>query len=185
LGDLHRRIARKRAGWLHKPSTGLVASHPVIALEDLRVAAMSASSRGTLERPGSRVRQKAGLNRGILDAAWAEFRRQLEYKTAAVGGEVIPVPAAYTSQRCWACGYTDKGNRATQSSFICLACGHAENADVNAAKRPFGRPAPAILAAGHAAWTERELKPKACGENVRRASPARGEARSFFEVGTL
>ena len=168
LGNLHRRIARQRADWLHKLSSGLVASHPVIAIEDLRVAAMSASARGTSERPGKNVRQKAGLNRGILDAAWAEFRRQLEYKSAAVGGEVIAVPAAYTSQRCATCGHIDKGNRTTQSSFICLACGHADNADVNAAKN--------ILAAGHAVWAEREFKPKACGEDVRhgrRASASR------------
>jgi putative transposase len=97
LSRLHARVARSRADWLHKLSSGLVASHPVIALEDLRVAAMSASARGTAKRPGKNVKQKAGMNRGILDAAWAEFWRQLEYKTAAVGGEVFAVPAAYTS----------------------------------------------------------------------------------------
>ena len=165
LALLHARIARQRADWLHKLSTSLVASHPVIALEDLRVAAMSASARGTAEKPGSRVRQKAGLNRNILDAAWAEFRRQLEYKTAAVGGEVIAVNPAFTSQRCAACGHTDKGNRTNQSSFICLACGHADNADVNAARN--------ILAAGHAVWAERQLKPKACGGEVSHAALAR------------
>jgi putative transposase len=164
LSDLHRRIARTRADRLHKLSTSLVASHPVIALEDLRVAAMSASSRGTADKPGSRVRQKAGLNRNILDAAWAEFRRQLEYKTSAVGGEVIAVNPAFTSQRCAACGHTEAGNRKTQSSFICLACGHADNADVNAAKN--------ILAAGHAVMSERT---KACGEDIRQAKPARAE----------
>ena len=164
LGDLHRRIARKRADWLHKLSSGLVASHPVIALEDLRVAAMSASAKGTAEKPGKRVKQKTGLNRSILDAAWSEFRRQLEYKTQSVGGEVIAVNPAFTSQRCAACGHTDKGNRKTQSSFICLACGHADNADVNAARN--------ILAAGHAVMSERT---KACGEDVRRAKPARAK----------
>jgi len=97
------------------------------------------------------------LNRSILDASWAEFRRQLEYKTAAVGGRLVAINPAFTSQRCSECRYVDKGNRRTQSAFICLACGHAEHADVNAAKN--------ILAAGHAAT--------ACGEDVRRAKPAR------------
>ena len=139
--------------------------HPVIALEDLRVAAMSASARGTAERPGKNVKQKAGLNRGILDAAWAEFRRQLQFKTTAVGGEVINVNPSFTIQRCSCCGHTEKGNRRTQSSFVRKACGHADNADVNAAKN--------ILAAGHAAWSDRT---KACGEDVRhgrRASATR------------
>lgn len=158
LGRLHRRIARQRSDWLHKLSSLLVNSHPVIAIEDLKVASMSASARGTVDAPGKNVRQKAGLNKSILDASWSEFRRQLEYKAAWAGGEVIAVPAAYTSQSCSCCGHIDRGNRKTQAQFKCMACGHAEHADVNAAKN--------ILAAGHAVWSERT---RACGEDVRRS----------------
>ena len=175
LGRLHRKIARQRSDWLHKLSTGLADRYPVIALEDLKVQNMSSSAKGTAAAPGKRVRPaplrvactgKAGLNRGILDAAWGEFTRQLGYKTQWRGGQVILVNPAYTSQRCAACGHTDSGNRKTQSSFVCLACGHADNADVNAAKN--------ILAAGHAAWlTEQAQRADACGGEVRRAAPAR------------
>ncbi len=98
LAALHRRIARQRSDWLHQLSTGLVNEHPVIAIEDLKVKNMSASARGTVQAPGRRVKQKAGLNRAMLDAAWAEFRRQLQYKTAACGGAVIAVNPAYTSR---------------------------------------------------------------------------------------
>jgi len=150
LANLHARLAAQRTDWLHKLSTQIVKEHPVIAIEDLKVAAMSASARGTADAPGRKVKQKAALNRSILDASW-------EYKTAAVGGRVVAIDPAFTSQRCSECGHVDKRNRRTQSAFICLACGHAENADVNAAKN--------ILAAGHAAT--------ACGEDVRRAKPAR------------
>jgi putative transposase len=79
LGRLHARIAAQRNDWLHKLTTGLANQHPVIALEDLQVAAMSASAAGTAAAPGRRVRQKAGLNRAMLDQGWAEFRRQLQY----------------------------------------------------------------------------------------------------------
>jgi putative transposase len=164
LARLHARIARQRSDWLHQLSTRLVREHPVIAIEDLKVAAMSASAKGSAETPGRRVKQKAGLNRGILDAAWAQFRRQLQYKAAAVGGEILAVDPAYTSQRCSGCGHVDKNNRKTQSAFVCLACGHAEHADVNAAKN--------ILAAGRAVWSERTA---ACGEDIRR--PQRASAR--------
>lgn len=162
LGRLHRRIAKQRSDWLHKLSSALVKSHPVIAIEDLKVAAMSASARGTSDAPGKNVRAKAGLNRSIMDASWSEFRRQLEYKAAWAGGEVIAVSAAYTSQRCSCCGFVDSNNRKRQDRFVCVACGHAAQADVNAAKN--------ILAAGHAVWSERT---KACGEDVRRAPVAR------------
>ena len=135
---------------------------------------MSASAKGTAERPGKMVRQKAGLNKGILDAAWGEFRRQLAYKTQWRGGQLVAVNPAYTSQRCHACGHVDAGNRSSQSSFSCMACGHAANADTNAAKN--------ILAAGHAAWSEL-AQSNACGGDVRharrasasRAAPAKQE----------
>ena len=40
---------------------------------------------------------------------------------------------AYTSQTCHSCGHVAKGNRLSQSKFKCTACGHADDADVNAA----------------------------------------------------
>jgi putative transposase len=116
------------------------------------------------------VRQKAGLNRGILDQAWGEFARQLEYKTAALGGAVVYVNAAYSSQECRMCGHVDKANRKTQASFLCTACGHAEHADTPAAKNVLKRGLVAWKdlsnsAAGHAASVH--------GETVRQPEVAR------------
>ena len=37
---------------------------------------------------------------------------------------------------------TEKGNRVDQAHFLCLKCGHAENADVNAAKNILGQGMP-------------------------------------------
>lgn len=164
LGRLHSRIAAQRNDWLHKLSTELAEAHPVIAIEDLKVAAMTASAAGTTEKPGKHVRQKAGLNRAILDQGWAAFRRMLEYKCAARGGTVVPVPAAYTSQTCSQCGHVSADNRPAQARFACVACGHADNADLNAAKN--------ILAAGLAVWSEGI---NACGAAVSRAKPARAK----------
>jgi putative transposase len=169
LGDFHRKVARMRADWLHQLTTSIVKDHPVIALEDLKVANMSRSARGTKAVPGKKVRQKAGLNRGILDQAWGEFARQLEYKTQAVGGAVVYVNPAFSSQECSVCGHVDKMNRKTQESFICMACGHAENADSNASKTILTRGCDAWekdhLAAGHAATVH--------GETVRQPKVAR------------
>ena len=170
LGALHRRIARQRSDWLHKLSTRLADEHPVIALEDLRIQAMSASARGTADAPGRNVRQKAGLNRGILDAAWGEFTRQLTYKVQWRGGRVILVDPAYTSRTCRVCAHEAADNRKTQSLFSCVACGHTENADVHAAKNILSRALRLFegdqrTAAGHAA--------AACGGEVRRAAPER------------
>jgi len=48
------------------------------------------------------------------------------------------VPAQYTSQRCPVCGHTERGNRSGEV-FLCLKCGHGDNADVNAAKNILDR----------------------------------------------
>ena len=75
------------------------------------------------------MKQKAGLNRAILDTAFGEIRRNLEYKC----GRLVEINPAYTSQTCSECGHTDKENRKTQARFLCVSCGFASNADTNAA----------------------------------------------------
>jgi len=65
--------------------------------------------------------------------AFKQLRSFIEYKAAIAGIFVKLVDPAYTSQQCSECGYIDKNNRHGQE-FYCLACGHTENADTNAAK---------------------------------------------------
>ena len=52
------------------------------------------------ENPGRNVRQKAGLNRGILASGWGLLVRRLQDKAP---GRVEKVRPAFTSQRCSAC----------------------------------------------------------------------------------
>jgi putative transposase len=134
-------IANVRNNFLHQTSSAISKSHAMIVMEDLKVINMSRSSKGTLDTHGKRVAQKSGLNRSILDQGWGEFRRQIEYKQQWKGGITLFVPAHHTSQTCHACGHVDPDNRKTQDAFECTACGHIENADINAAKN--------ILVRGH------------------------------------
>ena len=130
----HAKLARRRKDAAHKATTKIAKNHGLIVVEDLKVRNMTASAAGTIEAPGRNVRQKAGLNRSILDVAPSQIRQMLTYKAEWYGSRLIAVPAAYTSQRCNACGYVHKDNRQSQAEFLCLECSHAENADVNAAK---------------------------------------------------
>lgn len=130
---LHSRIANMRKDYLNKLSTTIAKNHGVVVLEDLQVKNMSKSAKGTSEAPGRKVKQKSGLNRSILDQGWSEFARQLEYKLRWLGGQLIKIPAAYTSQKCSCCGHTEAGNRKDQK-FACLNCGFELHADINAAK---------------------------------------------------
>lgn len=130
---VHRDIANARLDFLHKASTEMANRHALVCIEDLVVKNMSRSAKGTAQQPGKNVRQKAGLNRSILDQGWGEFRRQLEYKLQWCGGMLISVPAHHTSQTCPDCGHVACDNRKTQSLFLCMACGHTQNADHAAA----------------------------------------------------
>ena len=142
ITKLHQRVAHTRNDFLHKTSNIISKNHAVVVIEDLKVTNMSKSARGTLEAPGRNVNAKSGLNKSILDQGWGEFRRQLEYKQAWLGGEVFAVNPRNTSRTCPACGHISAENRKTQSQFECVECGYAENADLNAAIN--------ILRAGHA-----------------------------------
>jgi putative transposase len=133
VAALKAKAARIRKHFNHVETTRLARSYGVVCIEALKIKNMSASARGTIEKPGSNVRQKAGLNRSILEIGWFQFQQFLTYKLAAAGGELRLVPAAYTSATCSCCGIIKKSNRKSQAVFECADCGSAMNADTNAA----------------------------------------------------
>ena len=130
LARTRRRLAGVRRNWRHRTSRAIAGMAHTVAVEELRVKAMTASARGTVEEPGSGVRQKAGLNRVIRDTGWGAFRAMLEYKA----GAVVAVDPRNTSTTCAACGHSDPASRRSQAVFHCVACGHADHADANAAR---------------------------------------------------
>ena len=134
VARLKERQADIRRDWQQKASTTLSHNHALVAIEDLPVAGMTRSARGTVEEAGTNVAQKSGLNRRILEQGWSQLRWMLEYKADWSGGELIPVPTAGTSLTYSQCGHEASENRPTQTRFLCEACGHTEHADVNAAK---------------------------------------------------
>ncbi len=134
ISRLHQKISNVRSDFLHKLSTDISKNHATVYVEGLQIKNMSSSARGTIEDPGIRVKAKSELNKSILDQGWGEFRRQLDYKLSWKGGKLIEIDFRYTSQTCSCCGHRAKGNRLSQAVFRCMACGHEENADVNAAK---------------------------------------------------
>ncbi len=78
-----------------------------------------------LSRRLNRIIQNCG--RSVIRAKLADFNDRF----GITSEEVNP---AYTSQTCSCCGYVDKRNRPSQSTFRCLWCGSNMHADVNAAR---------------------------------------------------
>ena len=142
IAKLKAREADRRRDWVEKTTTDLARRFDTIRVEALDVRAMTRTARGTIDQPGVRVAQKRGLNRAISCQAWGGLAARLDDKA---GGRIETVPAAYTSQRCSACGHIAPENRKSQAIFACVACKAGPcNADVNAARNiAAGRAVPA------------------------------------------
>jgi IS605 OrfB family transposase len=93
-----------------------------IALEDLKGIRERVTARGTDAR-----NKLSGWSFGQLYAFVA-------YKAELAGIPVVTVDPRNTSRTCVACGHCEKSNRKSQSEFVCKACGHRANADLNAAR---------------------------------------------------
>ena len=159
---IHSRIGNARRDDLHKTSTTISQNHAMVCIEDLAVRNMSKSAAGRVEKPGTNVRAKSGLNKSILDQGWFEFRRQLDDKLAWNGGWLVAGPPQYTSRTCPCCGHVSADNRKTQVPFACVECGFEENADRVGAIH--------VLRAGHARF--------ACEVSGAAMPPAAGTRRS-------
>jgi putative transposase len=132
IAKLKARERDRRKDWVEKNTTDIARRFDTIRIEALDVRAMTRTARGTPQQPGVRVAQKRGLNRSIGQSGWGLLAKRLQHKAF---GRVEQIPAAYTSQRCSACGHVAPENRKSQAVFECEACtARPCNADVNAAR---------------------------------------------------
>jgi len=143
LGPPRMKVAGGRRDHLHKTSRQLA---ELIDVEDLTVTAMVHSAKGTVAGPARRVRQKAGLNRGILDAAWDELLGLLAHKLAEPDGQLVCVTACGTSQACSQCGQLVL-KPLQECRQDCPHCGlsihHDDHAATNSHDRAYAVPAEA------------------------------------------
>jgi putative transposase len=135
VGRIHHQVAEQRASFLHGLTKNLATQYERVAIEDLNVLGMTASARGTVEKPGKNVRAKSGLSRSILDAAFGEFRRQLDYKTQWYGSALTVVDRFFPSSKvCSRCGSVKATLNLQDRVYVCDHCGLVLNRDVNAAR---------------------------------------------------
>lgn len=178
----HHEVAVRRASALHQVTKRLAAGFAVVAVEDLNVSGMTRSSRGTVEAPGKKVRQKAGLNRAILDAAPGEFRRQLTYKTSWYSSKLAVLDRWWPSSKtCSDCGWQNPRLTLSDRTFNCDNCGLAIDRDLNAA-RNIERHA-VVADDSHVACDARETL-NARGAPVRPLSPRAGRRGASKREGT-
>jgi putative transposase len=118
LGRHHHHIANVRRHFLHQVSNKLVKTHDRLVIENLNISGMLANRR---------------LARAISDAGWGEFARQLEYKQAWRGGELLIGDRWFPSSKlCPQCGTVADNLTLADRVFTC-GCGHRADRDRNAA----------------------------------------------------
>ena len=150
VARLYARVANLRSDALNKTTTMLAHAYSDIGIEDLNVAGMVRNHR---------------LARSVEDAAFAEFRRQLEYKTARTGARLHVIDRWHPSSKtCSNCGTVKAKLSLSERVYHCDGCGLVIDRDVNAAIN--------IQVAGSAPETL-----NARGGSVRQAHPKGGTMR--------
>jgi len=116
----HLRIRNIRMDFLHKLTTELVRTHPVIAIEDLNVAGML---------------KNGHLARHIADVGWGTFRALLEAKAKLRGVRIVKAGRfAPTSKACSSCGHVLSKLPLFVREWTCPVCGAHHERDENAAR---------------------------------------------------
>ena len=120
LATLHRRVAYQRANTLHQFTSRLAKTKAVVVIEDLNVAGMLKNHH---------------LAQAIGDVGFSEFRRQLTYKAAWYGCQIL-VASRWepSSKTCSACGWLDGDLSLADRVFRCERCGLVFDRDLNSAR---------------------------------------------------
>ncbi|HSH26830.1 MAG TPA: RNA-guided endonuclease TnpB family protein [Wenzhouxiangella sp.] len=120
VARLHARIADCRRDAIHKATRTLINENQVLCVESLNIVGM--------------VKNRS-LAKAISDAGWGEFVRQLEYKAAWAGRQLVKVSQWLpSSKRCHGCGHQVEKLPLSQRHWHCEGCGQAIDRDINAAR---------------------------------------------------
>ena len=119
VARIHARVVNQRLDGLHKLTTRLASKYSDISVEDLHVAGMV---------------KNRHLAKSVSDAAFGEFRRQLEYKTARTGATLHVVDRWFASSKtCSGCGGVKAKLSLNERTYRCESCGLVLDRDLNAA----------------------------------------------------
>jgi putative transposase len=121
LAVVYEKSRNNRSNFLHQLTSRIVNDNQIncICLEDLNVAGMG---------------RNHNLSKSVHDAAFSEFKRQLQYKSNWLGKSVILIDRwAPSSKMCHNCGSINEELTLNQREWDCSACGIHLDRDLNAA----------------------------------------------------
>lgn len=125
-----RKVANCRQNWVHDIASRVIKSgYSLVAMEKLEVKHMTRKA-----KKGKRRKQKAGLNKSILDVGFGMLTAAIRYKVEESGGTFIDVPTRRVkpSQTCPKCGNQHK-KTLDERVHNCSVCGYTLDRDYSAA----------------------------------------------------
>lgn len=115
-----------RDDFLHKLSTKLVQTYPVLVVEGFNIKELASQIYPNMDR---------NFRNFVYAPGWSKFRRMLEYKSEWHGGRLIVTPKKFpASKRCSHCGkISDNPLGNPDHLFICHHCGYKVDRNLNSA----------------------------------------------------
>jgi putative transposase len=144
VARVHRKVSNQRSDFLHKLTTDLARKYDCICVEDLSTKGLA----------------KTKLSRSVLDVAFGELLRQVEYKARWNFNRSVKVGRFFPSTKlCSECGALNPNLRLSDRTWLC-GCGTQHDRDLNASRN--------ILAEGMRELAAGQTdNPNARGEPVR------------------
>jgi len=129
VSKVTRKVACSRQNWVHQVASDIVRCNSFVATEKLEVSKMTRKA-----KKGKRKKQKAGLNKSILDVGMGRLRAAIEYKVVEACGVFVEVPTKTVkpSQTCPNCGNQQK-KTLDERVHQCGVCGFTMDRDLAAA----------------------------------------------------
>jgi putative transposase len=120
IRKIYYRLSNIRSNYIHQVTHKLVSMLPFrITVEDLNVQGMM---------------KNRHLSRAIQEQGFAEFLRQIEYKSVWNGTKLVKADRFYPSSKtCSGCGNIKKDLKLNDRTYVCPVCGLVIDRDYNAA----------------------------------------------------
>ena len=120
LAKVHQKVKDIRSNHIHQTTKKLIDENQVIHVETLAVKNMM---------------KNHCLAGAIADCSWFEIVRQLTYKAAWYGRQIVQIDRFFPSSKtCSGCGYIKQDLKLSDREWTCPACGEHHDRDHNAAK---------------------------------------------------
>jgi putative transposase len=120
VARLYYRISCIRSNAIHQATTFIVKKYDKIVMENLNAAGMAKNRK---------------LSQALSDVSFGEIGRQLAYKCAWSGKELVKADRWFASSKiCSSCGHKKDKLKLSERTYNCEKCGLSIDRDLNAAK---------------------------------------------------